>query len=63
MEGSTLRITGLTGHAPSLIAPLEASGHFADVRFFAPTTRNVDGARFRFYIEARIQPRLQVASQ
>ena len=63
MEGSTLRITGLTGYAPSLIAPLEASGHFADVRFFAPTTRNVDGARFRFYIEARIQPRLQVASQ
>jgi general secretion pathway protein L len=53
----------LTGDAPSLIAPLEASGHFADVRFFAPTTRNVDGARFRFYIEARIQPRLQVASQ
>jgi general secretion pathway protein L len=61
IEGPTLRITGLTSDGPSLIAPLESSGHFADVRFFAPTTRSPDGTLFRFYIEARIQPRLQVA--
>jgi general secretion pathway protein L len=63
IEGPTLRITGLTSDGPSLIAPLESSGHFADVRFFAPTTRSPDGTLFRFYIEARIQPRLRVASQ
>ena len=39
LEKTTLRITGLTRDAPSLIAPLERSGHLADVHFLAPTTR------------------------
>jgi general secretion pathway protein L len=61
IEGTLLRMIGLTSDAPALIAPLEASGHLTDVRFFAPTTRNAEGTHFRFYIEARIQPRLEVA--
>jgi general secretion pathway protein L len=60
VQGSTLRMIGLSTDAPALIAPLEASGHLADVHFFAPTTRTADGALSRFHIEARIQPRLQV---
>lgn len=60
IQGSTLRLIGLSDDAPSLIAPLEASGHLADVRFFAPTTRSPDGTQFRFHIEARIVPRLEV---
>ncbi|MGF6312194.1 general secretion pathway protein L [Bradyrhizobium sp. i1.8.4] len=60
MDGSTLRIVGLAGDAPSLIAPLERSGHFKDVHFFAPTTRNADGGRFVFHIEARVEPHLRI---
>ncbi|MBR1201871.1 MULTISPECIES: PilN domain-containing protein [unclassified Bradyrhizobium] len=60
MDGSTLRIVGLAGDAPSLIAPLERSGHFRDVHFFAPTTRNADGARFVFHIEARVEPHVRI---
>jgi general secretion pathway protein L len=55
LQQSTLRITGLTGDAPSLIAPLE--GAFAEVHFFAPTTRGPDGRSFWFHIEARVDPR------
>jgi general secretion pathway protein L len=62
IDGPTLRLIGLATDAPSLIAPLEASGHFADVRFFAPTTRSADENLFRFHIEARVQPRLEVAA-
>ncbi|MFL5037167.1 MAG: PilN domain-containing protein [Microvirga sp.] len=62
IEGPTLRMIGLAADAPSLIAPLEASGHLAEVRFFAPTTRSADENLFRFHIEARVQPRLEVAS-
>ncbi|HEX8168206.1 MAG TPA: PilN domain-containing protein [Beijerinckiaceae bacterium] len=60
VQGSTLRMIGLSTDAPSVIAPLEASGHLADVHFFAPTTRTADGTLFRFHVEARIQPRLEV---
>ncbi|WP_076862731.1 PilN domain-containing protein [Bradyrhizobium mercantei] len=60
MDGATLRITGLAGDAPSLIAPLERSGHFKDVHFFAPTTRNADGGRFVFHIEARVEPHARI---
>lgn len=61
LQGATLRLVGQASDAPALIGPLEASGHLADVRFFAPTTRAADGARFRFHIEARVLPRLEVA--
>ncbi|MGP0094472.1 MAG: PilN domain-containing protein [Xanthobacteraceae bacterium] len=61
LEKATLRITGLARDAPSLIAPLERSGHLVDVHFLAPTTRDSDGMAFRFSIEARVEPRLELA--
>jgi general secretion pathway protein L len=63
LQGSTLRIIGQTTDAPALIGPLEQSGHLTDVRFFAPTTRAADGNLFRFHLEARVQPRLEVAAR
>jgi general secretion pathway protein L len=56
LQKSTVRIVGLTNNAPALIAPLEHFGQFADVRFFAPTTRGPDGRLFWFHIEARVEP-------
>jgi general secretion pathway protein L len=61
LENATLRLVGLAGDPPSLIAPLEQSGHLADVHFFAPTTRGGDGKLFRFHIEARVEPRLTIS--
>jgi general secretion pathway protein L len=61
LEGVALRMVGLTNDAASLIAPLEQSGHLADVHFFAPTTRESDGALFRFHIEARVKPHFKIA--
>jgi general secretion pathway protein L len=61
LQKSTMRITGLTSDAPTLIAPLEHFGQFAEVRFFAPTTRGPDGRLFWFHIEARVEPRIGVA--
>jgi general secretion pathway protein L len=63
LQGTTLRLIGQASDAPSLIGLLEASGHLTDVRFFAPTTRSADGVRFRFHIEARVQPRLELAAR
>jgi general secretion pathway protein L len=60
LDNSTLHIVGLTHDAPSLIAPLEHSGHLTGVHFFAPTTRGPDGTSFRFSIEARVVPRLDL---
>ena len=60
LDNRTLRIIGLSNDAPGLIAPLERSGDFSEVRFFAPTTRSSDGALFRFNIEARVKPRLDI---
>jgi general secretion pathway protein L len=57
LQKSTVRIVGLASDAPALIAPLEQSGQFADVHFFAATTRGPDGRRFWFHIEARVEPR------
>ena len=54
LQKATMRITGLTDAAPALIAPLESNGQFAEVHFFAPTTRGPDGRLFWFHIEARV---------
>jgi general secretion pathway protein L len=43
-----------------LLAPLEKSRHMTDVRFFAPTARGPDGKRFRFSIEARVEPQIKI---
>lgn len=63
IDGPTLRLVGVAGDAPSLIAPLEQSGHFKDVHFFAPTTRNADGGRFVFHIEARVEPHFRIEGE
>lgn len=60
LQKTTVRITGMTGDAPSLLAPLEQSGQLADVRFFAPTTRGPDGSSYEFHIEGRVTPRLDL---
>jgi general secretion pathway protein L len=61
LDQGTLRVIGMTNDAPSLIAPLEHSGHLSDVRFSAPTTRGPDGSLFRFNIEARVEPHFKMA--
>jgi general secretion pathway protein L len=61
LENTSLRMVGLANDAPSLIAPLEHSGHLNDVHFFAPTTRGPDGTLFRFNIEARVEPHFKIA--
>jgi general secretion pathway protein L len=63
LENATLRMIGLATDAPSLIAPLEHSGHLNDVHFFAPTTRGPDGTLFRFNIEARVEPHFKIAEE
>jgi general secretion pathway protein L len=63
LENATLRMIGLASDAPSLIAPLEHSGHLTDVHFFAPTTRGPDGTLFRFNIEARVEPHFKIAEE
>jgi general secretion pathway protein L len=56
LQNAAVRIVGMTSDAPSLIAPLEQSGQFAEVHFFAPTTRGLDGSSFVFHIEGRATP-------
>jgi general secretion pathway protein L len=63
LQGTTLRLVGQATDAPALIQQLERSGQLTEVRFFAPTTRGADGTRFRFHIEAKVQPRLDVAAR
>jgi general secretion pathway protein L len=60
LEQGTLRIIGLTKDAPSLIEPLERSGHLSEVHFSAPTMRGPDGSLFRFNIEARVEPHFRM---
>jgi general secretion pathway protein L len=60
LEKESLRITGLAGDAPALLAPLERSDHLTDVHFFAPTARGPDGKLFRFSIEAHVEPRIKI---
>jgi general secretion pathway protein L len=54
LENEKVRIVGLAADAPSLIATLERTKHFSSVHFFAPTTKEPEGGRYRFYIEARV---------
>jgi general secretion pathway protein L len=61
LENTTLRIIGLANDAPSLIAPLEHSGHLTDVHFFAPTTHGPNDTLSRFNIEARVEPHFKIA--
>lgn len=63
LEKESLRIMGLAGDAPALLAPLERSDHLTDVHFFAPTARGPDGKLFRFSIEAHVEPRIKIGEQ
>jgi general secretion pathway protein L len=63
LEKGILRITGLTNDAPTLIAPLEQSGHFTNVRFSAATTRSAESGLFNFNIEASQERRLSFAGK
>ena len=60
LDNMTLRMIGMASDPPSLIAPLERSGQLTDVHLFAPTTRDPDGSLFRFHIEARVVPHLEI---
>lgn len=62
LEGATLRLAGLASDVPGLLAPLEQSGHLAGVHFSAPATRGPEG-KFRFSIEAQVEPRIKVAEE
>ena len=61
LQKTTLRIIGLTSDAPPLIASLEHSGSLTGVHFFAPTTREPDGNHFKFHIEGRVEPHVNLA--
>jgi general secretion pathway protein L len=63
LENGVIRITGFANDAPALLVPLERSGFFSDVHFFAQTTRNAEGAQFVFHIQARVEPRLDLAGE
>ena len=54
----------LAGHAlnaAALIGQIEASGHFADVKFAAPTTLGEEDKRESFTISGRIVPGRTIA--
>lgn len=61
LDNGSVRLSGLAGDAPALLSPLERSGFFTDVHFFAPTTRYADGVRFVFHIQAQVAPHLDLA--
>jgi general secretion pathway protein L len=63
LEKGILRITGLTSDAPALIAPLERSGYFTNVRFAAATTRSAEAGLFTFNIEASQERRFSFAEK
>lgn len=63
LENGVIRITGFASDAPALLVPLERSGFFSDVHFFAQTTRNAEGAQFVFHIQARVEPRPDLAGE
>lgn len=55
VEQGIVRLAGNAANAASLIGRIEASGHFTDVQFSAPTTL-ADGEGESFTITARIVP-------
>jgi general secretion pathway protein L len=55
VEQRTVRLAGNAANASALIGRIEASGHFADVQFSAPTTL-AEGEGESFTITARVVP-------
>jgi general secretion pathway protein L len=56
VEQGTVRLGGNATNAPALIGQIEASGHFTDVQFSAPTTQQEGETQESFTITARIVP-------
>jgi general secretion pathway protein L len=56
VEQGTVRLAGNASNASALIGQIEASGHFADVQFAAPTTLAEGETQESFTITARIVP-------
>jgi len=56
VEQGTARLAGNATNAAALIGPIEASGHFSDVQFSAPTTRAEGESEESFTITAKIVP-------
>jgi general secretion pathway protein L len=56
VEQGTVRLGGNATNAPALIGQIEASGHFTDVQFAAPTTLQEGETQESFTITARIFP-------
>jgi general secretion pathway protein L len=56
IEGSTVRVVGVTQNAPSLITAMEQSQHFSRATFFAPTTKSPSDPGERFHLEAQLKP-------
>jgi general secretion pathway protein L len=59
LDAGRLRVAGVSAHAAELVALLEASGHFRNAVFYAPTTRMPDGLTDRFSIETALAPQAQ----
>jgi general secretion pathway protein L len=56
VEQGAVRLGGYAANSTTLIAPIEASGHFTNVQFAAPTTRREGDNRESFTITAKIVP-------
>jgi general secretion pathway protein L len=56
VEQGSVRLAGQAANAAALIGRIEASGHFAEVRFAAPTTLSEEDNRESFTIGGRIVP-------
>lgn len=55
MQGTTVELTGLAADAPGLIAKLEASKLFKDVKFRSPVTRRPELRGDRFEISQHVE--------
>uniref|UniRef100_Q07N81 Fimbrial assembly family protein n=1 Tax=Rhodopseudomonas palustris (strain BisA53) TaxID=316055 RepID=Q07N81_RHOP5 len=56
-EKDEIRISGISTRAPELVATLERSGRFADVKFISATTRLDDGRADHFQLQMRADAR------
>lgn len=56
IEGSALKVSGVTTDAPSLIPLIERSSRFSRATFFAPSTRGTAEMGEQFHIQVRIEP-------
>lgn len=56
VEQGIVRLAGISANAAALIGRIEASGHFTDVQFAAPTTLAEGEGQESFTITARIVP-------